>query len=86
MSNSDFYAAERAVQSAVQNNPELLEKIRADDAARHKAAGNGGGQGKASAEPAWPELKPEALYGLVGDIVRTTDPFTEADPVATSAL
>jgi hypothetical protein len=29
-----------------------------------------------------PELKPEALYGLPGDIVRAIDPFSEADPVA----
>ena len=33
----------------------------------------------------WPELAPEALYGLAGQIVETIDPFTEADPVATLA-
>jgi hypothetical protein len=31
----------------------------------------------------WPELADEALYGLVGDIVRTINPYTEADPVST---
>ena len=31
----------------------------------------------------WPELQPEALYGLAGDIVRAIGPYTEADPVAT---
>jgi hypothetical protein len=30
----------------------------------------------------WPELNPAALYGLAGDIVRTIEPHTEADPVA----
>lgn len=29
-----------------------------------------------------PDLKPEALYGLAGDIVRGIEPFSEADPVA----
>ena len=33
----------------------------------------------------WPELAPDALYGLAGRIVTTVDPFTEADPVATLA-
>ena len=31
----------------------------------------------------WPELSSEALYGLAGDVVRTIDPYSEADPVAT---
>ena len=35
----------------------------------------------ASAEP-WPILAEDALYGLMGDIVRAIDPYTEADPVA----
>jgi hypothetical protein len=30
----------------------------------------------------WPALDPQALYGLAGDIVRTFEPQTEADPVA----
>ncbi len=30
----------------------------------------------------WPELVDEALYGLAGEIVRTIDPYTEADRVA----
>ena len=30
----------------------------------------------------WPVLAGEALYGLPGDVVRTTEPHTEADPVA----
>ncbi len=32
--------------------------------------------------PSWPVLKAEALHGLSGEIVRTIDPHTEADPVA----
>jgi Protein of unknown function (DUF3987) len=32
--------------------------------------------------PVKPDLKPEALYGLIGDIVRTIEPYSEADPVA----
>ena len=33
----------------------------------------------------WPELAPEALYGLPGDVVRTVEPHTEAAPVAVLA-
>jgi hypothetical protein len=32
--------------------------------------------------PMWPELHPDALYGLVGEIVGTLLPHTEADPAA----
>ncbi len=32
--------------------------------------------------PAWPVLSPKALHGLLGRIVTTLDPYTEADPVA----
>jgi len=31
---------------------------------------------------AWPEIDQAAFYGLAGDIVRTIEPHTEADPVA----
>jgi hypothetical protein len=30
----------------------------------------------------WPTLRPEALYGLPGEIVRAIEPHTEADPAA----
>lgn len=30
----------------------------------------------------WPELAPEALHGLPGEVVRAVEPHTEADPVA----
>lgn len=33
----------------------------------------------------WPQLHPDALYGLAGDVVRAIDPHTEADQVATLA-
>ena len=33
----------------------------------------------------WPTLRPEALYGLPGEIVRAIEPHTEADPVAVLA-
>jgi hypothetical protein len=33
----------------------------------------------------WPELDPAALHGLPGDVVRTFEPHTEADPVAVLA-
>ncbi len=35
--------------------------------------------------PTWPKLDETALYGLAGDIVRTIEPQTEADPVAVLA-
>jgi hypothetical protein len=31
---------------------------------------------------AWPEMDKAAYYGLAGDVVKTIDPHTEADPVA----
>jgi hypothetical protein len=31
--------------------------------------------------PPWPDLHPDALHGLAGEIVRTLEPHTEADPV-----
>src|SRR5262249_28479478 len=33
-------------------------------------------------EHPWPVLQPEALYGLVGEVVKVIAPHTEADPVA----
>lgn len=33
-------------------------------------------------DPPWPVLADDALYGLAGEIVKTIDPHTEADPVA----
>jgi len=33
----------------------------------------------------WPDLAPEVFQGLAGEVVRTIDPFTEADPVAVLA-
>jgi hypothetical protein len=33
--------------------------------------------------PMWPEMAPEAYYGLAGRIVETVSPHSEADPVAT---
>src|SRR5262249_31046839 len=41
-----------------------------------------GDQSDIGHEP-WPVLDKAAQHGLVGDIVRTIDPHTEADPVAT---
>jgi hypothetical protein len=32
--------------------------------------------------PPWPQMAPEAFYGLAGAIVEAIDPYTEADPVA----
>jgi hypothetical protein len=32
--------------------------------------------------PSWPELDAAALYGLAGEVVRTIEPHSEADPVA----
>lgn len=41
-----------------------------------------GSDTEVSRSSAWPVLAEEALYGLAGEIVRTIDPYTEADPVA----
>ncbi|MBI4463839.1 MAG: hypothetical protein HY647_03950 [Acidobacteria bacterium] len=42
MSGSDFYAAQRAIEDAVQNDPELLERIRADHEQKERATATGG--------------------------------------------
>ena len=39
------------------------------------------GASPATSNP-WPELDPKVLYGLVGDVVETLRPETEADPAA----
>jgi hypothetical protein len=47
-----------------------------------------GGRTPGETEPRrlpWPELDPAALHGLPGDLVRTFEPHTEADPVAVLA-
>jgi hypothetical protein len=36
----------------------------------------------APAQEPWPEMSPDAFYGLAGDVVRAIDPHSEADPVA----
>ena len=41
-----------------------------------QSSGNGADKGS------WPELAPEALYGLAGNIVGTIEPHTESDPAA----
>jgi 5S rRNA maturation endonuclease (ribonuclease M5) len=35
-----------------------------------------------AAKPKWPEIAPEAFYGLAGEIAKTIEPYSEADPVA----
>lgn len=61
-----------------------MSKIGADDYIR----GTGATAAQVNALPReelWPALAEEALYGLPGRIVRTVDPFTEADPVGVLA-
>jgi hypothetical protein len=49
-----------------------------NESAVEQVEGNDNETGKNS----WPELTPEAQFGLAGDFVRTIGPHTEADPVA----
>lgn len=49
-----------------------------DESAVEQVNGNDNEARKSS----WPELTPEALFGLAGDFVRAVGPHTEADPVA----
>jgi hypothetical protein len=39
-------------------------------------------QASAIADAPWPQIDEAAFYGLAGDIVRTIEPHTEADPIA----
>jgi hypothetical protein len=43
---------------------------------------NGGAAASDEQEPPWPELGPQALHGLAGEVVAAIDPHTEADPAA----
>lgn len=43
---------------------------------------NGGAAASDEQEPPWPELAPQALHGLAGEVVAAIDPHTEADPAA----
>ena len=49
-----------------------------DESAVEQVNGNDNETSKNS----WPELIPEAQFGLAGDFVRAVGPHTEADPVA----
>ena len=58
------------------------EEARAAIEAKFLAAQEAQATPEAAPVASWPELAPEALYGLAGDIVRAIEPHTEADPVA----
>lgn len=57
-----------------------MSKVGADDYIRRTGA-TATDLNALSREELWPVLADEALYGLAGRIVRTVDPFTEADRV-----
>jgi len=68
---------------------ELREHFEPDcyDQARERAAVGGkpvvgGTASEATPAASWPELDEAALHGLPGDVVRTFEPHTEADPIA----
>lgn len=90
--NQDVYTAERKLNAKVQEDADLLERIRADHEQRQRAEENSSGIAAATVakpvadrETPWPTLAEDALYGLAGDVVRAIDPYTEADPVLTLA-
>lgn len=85
MSNSDFYIAQKTIETDMHANPKLIEKIRREHEA---SSGNADKhilqqQSPLSIASTWPEPPaPEAFYGLAGDVVRTIEPHTEASAVA----
>lgn len=74
-----------AAQCTPPHDPDDIRRIVADLTAAEEtktAAHLEQGRRGRDAAPPWPQLKPDALYGLAGDIVDAIDPFTEADRVA----
>jgi hypothetical protein len=52
------------------------------DERREKAGSSKISDASVSGAPSWPVLAEEAYHGLPGDIVRSIEPHSEADPVA----
>jgi len=66
------------------------EKLTDDDIDQPLERGGGGdpftedAQNSHFAEPAWPVMHEAAYCGLAGEVVRSIEPHSEADPVAFS--
>jgi len=74
-----------AAQCVPPHDPDDIRRVVADlAAAEHQkvSAQDEQSQRARDTAPPWPTLHPDALLGLVGDIVETIDPYTEADRVA----
>src|SRR5262245_56903616 len=67
--------------------PDQIRQIIADTKARYSAPKRtsivpSDAQNSHFAEPAWPVMHEAAYYGLAGEVVRSIEPHSEADPVA----
>lgn len=81
----DLRDAWRAAQAQNECAERLRQRLEAAVAEVEPVAAGAGAVSTVSAtgaEPSWPVLRQQALYGLAGDVVRTLDPHTEADPAA----
>ena len=61
-------------------SPDQIRRMIADVKAKHSAPSDA--QNSHFAEPAWPVMHEAAYYGLAGEVVRSIEPHSEADPVA----
>jgi hypothetical protein len=73
--------------SVAKLSPDQIRRMIADVKARHSAPKwpsivPSDAQNSYLAEPAWPVIHEAAYYGLAGEIVRSIEPHSEADPVA----
>ena len=72
---------------SVARSADEIRQIIADVKARHSAPKwpsivRSDAQNSYFAEPAWPVIHEAAYYGLAGEVVRSIEPHSEADPVA----
>jgi hypothetical protein len=73
--------------SVAKLSPDQIRQIITDAKARHSAPKwpsivPSDAQNSHLAEPAWPVMHGAAYYGLAGEVVRSIEPHSEADPVA----
>jgi hypothetical protein len=57
---------------------EIFDRVQA----RHETKAKPNGNGASVASVAWPKMDEAAYYGIAGDVVRTIEPHSEADPAA----
>lgn len=86
--NAELGRVMREEASVVADNPILREELEREFTIRvspkvDETEGTAPSEEQTVGDSSWPVLAEEALHGLAGEIVRTIDPHTESDQVAT---